>query len=288
LNYASDPLDLGTLVTSDSVDSTLEISGIHVLLVPRQRISRTAEYTTTSAPLEGVIINPVSVVCVRFGQKYQKDYVVKLRNMVQRHLTVPYEFFCLTDDPSPTDSVVNILMPDKGYSRPWWHKIHLFDPSLGMQGRIIYFDLDVIIHDNINKLISAAGDDFYGIRDFNRKFNSSWRYLNSSVMSWQSGKESHIWSKFINNNSVTARFAGDQDWIWHLNHKNIKFWPDSWIQSYKWEIRSRNDLESYKGRRRFKDIKNELAVDPECSVAVFHGDPKPDDIEDKFVLDNWQ
>jgi len=28
--------------------------------------------------------------------------------------------------------------------------------------------------------------------------------------------------------------------------------------------------------------------DPECSVAVFHGDPNPCAVQDKFVVDNWR
>ena len=35
-------------------------------------------------------------------------------------------------------------------------------------------------------------------------------------------------------------WQGDQDWTWAQAKKvHMKFWPDKWIQSYKWEIRSR-------------------------------------------------
>jgi hypothetical protein len=29
-------------------------------------------------------------------------------------------------------------------------------------------------------------------------------------------------------------------------------------------------------------------VHPQCSIAVFHGDPNPDAVFDPFVVDNWQ
>ena len=38
------------------------------------------------------------VVCLKHGSKYSSEYVNKLYNMCKRHLTVPYEFVCFTDD----------------------------------------------------------------------------------------------------------------------------------------------------------------------------------------------
>ena len=29
---------------------------------------------------------------------------------------------------------------------------------------------------------------------------------------------------------------GDQDWIFAHIKNDFKFWPDEWIQSYKWEM----------------------------------------------------
>jgi hypothetical protein len=104
----------------------------------------------------------LTVLCVRYGNKYGTDYVERLRNMVSRHLTVPYEFACLTDDQHPIDGVKTILRPSHRYSKGWWHKVHMFDPEIGLEGRILYFDLDVIIHDNIDKLIENQGDNFLG------------------------------------------------------------------------------------------------------------------------------
>ena len=32
------------------------------------------------------------------------------------------------------------------------------------------------------------------------------------------------------------RFAGDQDWLYAQVKKDFQYFPDEWIQSYKWEI----------------------------------------------------
>lgn len=226
------------------------------------------------------------ILCVRFGNKYGREYVERLRNMVSRHISVPYEFACLTDDRHPIDDVRSIYQPSAGYQKLWWHKIHMFDRDLPLVGRILYFDLDVVIHGNIDKLTKFTFNQLVGIRDFNRKFYPGWQYLNSSVMSWNHGSQHHIYESFRLDTNTAMRLQGDQDYIWKVMKNQITFWPDTWIQSYKWEIRSRNDLIMTNGKRNFK-TGSDKTPNPECSVTVFHGDPKPQDVSDRYVVENW-
>ena len=90
-----------------------------------------------------------NILCVRFGNKYSISYVEKLRNMIDRHTTVPYNLYCLTDDPTPIKGVVLIVRPNEGYVKGWWHKVHMFNTDLPLSGRILYMDLDVVICNNI-------------------------------------------------------------------------------------------------------------------------------------------
>ena len=230
----------------------------------------------------------ITVLCVRFGTRYGREYVERLRNMVRRNLTIPYEFVCLTDDKHPIDGVRTIYQPNANYTKGWWHKVHMFDPSLPLVGRILYFDLDIVIHNNIDKLALLDPHKFLGILDFNRKFYANWKYLNSSVMAWTHGQETDIWEEFIKNKKTAMALQGDQDWIWKLAKDRLKFWPKEWIQSYKWEIRGREQLTVVNGKRKFREVDHSVEVNPDCSVTVFHGDPKPQDVQDKFVVDNWK
>jgi hypothetical protein len=231
-------------------------------------------------------VEKVTVLCVKFGTRYGREYVERLRNMVSKHLTVPYEFVCLTDDQHPISGVRSIIQKPAGYSKLWWHKVHMFDPSLPISGKILYFDLDIVIHQNIDKLLISNSNQFLGIRDFNRKFYASWQYLNSSAMSWYAGHHSYIYENFKKDPASAMKLQGDQDWIWKTGKNKISFWPDEWIQSYKWEIRSRDELKVRTGIHGFKTLSN-VEPSPGCCVAVFHGDPKPQDVQDKFVVDNW-
>lgn len=229
-----------------------------------------------------------TVICVRFGNLYGREYVEKLRNMVHRNLTVPYRFVCLTDDQNPIDGVDSIVQPNANYKKGWWHKVHMFDPDLPLSGRLLYFDLDVVIHANIDKLVNNYTNEFVGIRDFNRKYHAAWRYLNSSVMTWQHGVESNLWQEFQKDPAAAQRVMGDQDYIWKTNKNKIEFFPDEWIQSYKWEVRSRDDLVQVHNQRRFKTDNHVIRPNDQCSVLVFHGEPKPKDVKDQFVVDHWR
>lgn len=244
------------------------------------------------AALEIIKENPgstlVTILCVRFGNKYGRDYVERLRNMVARHMTIPYEFACLTDDQHPIEGVRTIYQPNSNYAKGWWHKVHMFDPALPISGRILYFDLDIVIHNNIDKLATWHRSEFLGIHDFNRAFYANWMNLNSSALAWNHGEQQHIWNQFKKSPTEALRLHGDQDWIWKTSKDRIKFWPKEWIQSYKWEIRKREELTVINGKRQFKDVKNDIAIHPDCCVAVFHGDPNPCAVQDKFVVDNWR
>lgn len=229
-----------------------------------------------------------TILCVRFGNKYPISYVEKLRNMIKRHTTVPYKLVCLTDDPTPIDGVELIGQKNAGYAKGWWHKVHMFDSRLPLSGRILYVDLDIVICGSLDKLLQIEGKIFMGIRDFNRRFHREWKYLNSSVMSWMHGSQEHIYTQFKKDPSLAMRMHGDQDWTWKCAKDKIKFWPELWIQSYKWEIRDRSELQVINGVRQFKEQKDSVTIPQDCSIIVFHGDPNPAIVKDKFVVDNWK
>jgi len=255
-------------------------------LKAQRRAEKTLSKLTNTLAVTG---NPlITILCIRFGNKYGIHYVQRLRNMIERHITIPYEFVCLTDDPKPIEGVRSIVRKNEGYARGWWHKVHMFDPKLPLKGRILYMDLDVVVCNNIDKLATIQRNDFLGIRDFNRKFHPNWKRLNSSVMVWNHGTQNHIWEQFKGNPNQAMRMHGDQDWIWKTSHDRIKFFPDEWIQSYKWEIRSKDELYISGGKRCFRQIRHDVKVSSDCAIAVFHGDPNPCDVHDNFVIENWK
>ena len=176
------------------------------------------------------------VVCLKWGDKYSAEYVNVLANMVSRNTTVPYEFVCFTDNSNGIQPGVRVLPVPKLPVTGWWYKPYFFSPQLPIKVNILYFDLDVIIFRNIDNLFTYNPDKFCIIRDFNRHIRQDWKKMNSSVWRMKSGTQDHVWTNFEKDNFVvTKRLHGDQDWIYSQVRDNFCFWPDEWIQSYKWD-----------------------------------------------------
>ena len=97
--------------------------------------------------------------CVKFGTKYGADYVNKLYNGVVRNLkSVNFTFFCLTEDPSGLDEGVKTIPLDTSLSG-WWAKAHIFKAGTeyGIEGRVMYIDLDMIITGSLENMAKYNG-----------------------------------------------------------------------------------------------------------------------------------
>ena len=231
------------------------------------------------------------VLCLKHGTKYSADYVNKLYNMVMRNCTLDIEFVCLTEDSAGINENVKILPLPKGLAG-WWCKPYVFSNDLPLKGTILYMDLDVVIASNIDKLFTYQPDHWCTIRDFTRAMRPKWHKYNSSVVRFNTGQLNFVWEEFSKDPAaVQKRYFGDQDYLFDitLKRKQAMLYPDSWIQSWKWEVR-KSKLFAHggtKGNRRFAEIEN---VKPrvECCVCVFHGDPNPSTCFDPWVVDNWK
>ena len=179
------------------------------------------------------------VVCVKWGIKYPSKYANVLNSMVKRHTTVPYQFHCFTDDPNGLDTDINVIkLPSDPYIKSWWSKLWMFAPEMPIKGNILYFDLDVVIFDNIDPLFSHNGK-FNIIRDFNRCRIKDWKLSNSSCMRWQAGTMHYLWDDFIINSA-------------NLTELNFKFFFSP--AAYSGHIITNFDLEKHFENSFFKDI----------------------------------
>lgn len=142
-------------------------------------------------------------------------YVQQLRLMVERHLSRPFRFVCLTDQPQrrmPRGvEAVPARRPAK--CRGWWAKVQLFQSGL-FDGRVMYLDLDTLVVDALDPivdypssfaLVPDAGNwkGLYGLQVVKR--------FNSSVMVWDAGVNTDLYERWTP--SVAQHLWGDQDWI---------------------------------------------------------------------------
>jgi len=228
------------------------------------------------------------IVCVKWGNKYISQYVNVLYNMCQRNTTVPYEFYCITDDPKGLDPhIKTIKLPNDPWIKTWWSKLWMFGSHFPLQGNILYFDLDVIVFKHIDELFNYNPGKFHIIRDFNRCRVKDWKLSNSSVMRWETGTLNYLWDDFVANPSkVMQNNHGDQDWITKRADKDINHWPDDWIRSYKWEMIGYKDTKARRGPKLIFDRPPKIIE--ANKVAVFHGEPKPFNCGDEWVETNWK
>lgn len=227
------------------------------------------------------------VVCLKWGDKYTADYVNKLHNMVARNLTVPYKFVCFTENTEGLyDDIITMPLPQIGV-KGWWYKPYFVGNDLPLKGTVLFLDLDLIIFNNIDKLFTYKPESpFLIIRDFNRQVRSNWDRVNSSVFRIKTGAKDAAYRDFVaKHHEHTRRMPGDQDWMYRFC-KPYEYWPDEWIQSYKWEMRGRNTLTVTKAGRNFKEP-GEPKILKDTSIAVFHGKPDIHEAIDEWPRKNW-
>lgn len=140
--------------------------------------------------------NDLIVACVRTGPMYGMEYVIRLRNMVARHLDRQYTMICLTDQPDRCEGMAFVDIGQIGL-QGWWGKMMLFAPEWRGDRKVVYLDLDSVIINSIVPLANVAGEfaicENYTRRAVNPQYPC--RY-NSSVMVIGGGQAGFIWRRF--------------------------------------------------------------------------------------------
>ena len=230
------------------------------------------------------------VLCLKHGTKYDAKYVNRLYNMIKRNCTLEYEFVCLTENPKGLNENISVLPLPSGL-QGWWYKPYIFSKDLPLNGTVLYLDLDVVIAANIDKLFTYHPEHWCTVRDFTRAMRPKWHKYNSSIIRFNTGELDFIWNEFIKDSaSIQRKYFGDQDYLYEATRKKqAMLYPDSWIQSWKWEVRKNREYApgGRRGARKLKYIEDAVPR-PECCVTVFHGDPNPEMCDDPWVVDNWR
>lgn len=197
----------------------------------------------------------ISVVCVSVGRKFSPKYVQILKAMIARNTTIEHEFFCLSDRNVP--GVKTKIVPP-GYVG-WWNKLQLFNPVYNFQSRVVYFDLDTVICNNIDWLLQYNKNNFLAIEDVG-SVNEHQPYLKnklqSAVMSFDPKNYFHVWSDFIMRYEYIVKYyRGDGEYLNGIikDRRLIqKIFPNQ-LKSYKYQVYPNNIQD--------------------CSIICFHGRP---------------
>ncbi len=236
-------------------------------------------------------IAPIDCACVIHGDAYSWTYVEKLYSMLSRHITpgIRLHVYTEADRVVPTPMIKHALK-DWNIANPkksWWYKMQLFNPE-HHAGPLLYFDLDTVIVDNIDWIWQCPTTYFWAVKDFKYLWQPTHTGLNSSVMWWDTQKYSHIWDTFAQQdlNKIIQTYRGDQDYISDKIPENQRrFFDVNRVLSWRWQCF--NGGYDFQKRRHCIPEKGTYLAE-NTSVMIFHGKPKPDQVEDQVILAHWQ
>lgn len=192
--------------------------------------------------------------------------------MIRENVTLPFHFYCLTDIPYFELTPFKPLV--RNY-KGWWSKIELFRPGLFEEDRVLYFDLDTIILDNIDDMLIEY-EDFIGLYPFNPKKQLQKGYMASGIMGWKNGEVDFLFNEF--KYPPKNNHPGDQDYISDSLQKHG-------IEPAYWQNLVRG-IGSYKRNLLLRKHHT-------FRVVCFHGKPRPEreliqDVRLRYESVGWE
>lgn len=230
-------------------------------------------------------------VCIKWGDKYPAKYVNNLYNMVSKNYRKEFTFTCYTDDPEGIECDTAPI-PDDGVLHPKYYfgkESYCFDRAkflvfnskewLGYDGNWCYFDLDLVIQEDITEIESLSRKPRIIYcrwqperQKHDRLFiETRGTFFNSSMMLWPEDSCKHIYGDVLENSeTVFKTFFKGSDNYHYWRQRN--FWndiPGGWI--YSWNRgKHLDDLEQFKFR-------------PDAKICLFNTDNVPHPSAKYFV-----
>ena len=263
----------------------------------------------------------VNIVCAKWGTKYGPHFVNRIKNMAKRNTPKQFDFhfYCYTDDAEGLDHDVNVIpFPDinsihpkywfgkedfkYGMARCWDRaKTFVFNThnfaSDKPSGRFVFFDLDVIIQNDLTPIIMYNTERPTKMCSWwqdpapmkTRRFKlSHGAHTNGSCKVWSDDQCEVIWNDVLEN----------QEKIWFTYTDGTDNYH-SWRWKELWDHFPSHMAYSYNRGRSWDE--DDLLVGKyrsSCIVCVFNvdllpfedasrGSTKQDDLVDPKLLEHW-
>ncbi len=227
-----------------------------------------------------------NVICLKWGARYPASFTNILYRSVKRHLSRPFRFVCVTDDPSGLDPEIEAvpLAPNPGYPEERWPNIFmklaiLREGFAGLKGPTLFLDVDVVIMGDLDCFFDWQPGKNCIIHNWIEWHKTLFRARpaigNSSVFRFEAGPQGGaLYETFLrefddaNNPSL---YPTEQAFLTHAMGE-VCWWPEDWVCSFKRTCRPVFPLNLVRPPRR-----------PATKILVFHGAPDPDQAVAGFV-----
>ena len=213
-----------------------------------------------------------TIVCLKWGEMYGPEYVNNLYAMIRRNLQGDFRFVCLTDNSTGIRSDVDCQPlpdfpePEWKYARycSAWRKLALFDAGkLGLNGRILFLDLDLVILSPIDELFEGDAP-FLMLENWYQPGNGQ-----ASLMRYDGDFAKPVLDEYLaDSETILKTYVTEQAFIADRLCVNGAYFDPSYCVSFKKHV-------MHSDWRRFTSKPYDK---PEgAKVIVFHGRPNPPD-----------
>ncbi len=221
------------------------------------------------------MIEPRTVICMKWGTLYPAEYVNVLFNAMKQNLTGDFRFVCLTDDPAGfEDGIESFAIPDIGLNVGHakigaWPKLSVFLGDLyGLSGRGLFVDLDTVVLDNMDCFFEVPGP-FVALDHAVWTDKTAAPKTMSSIFAFDIGTQNWLVDRFrANRDALVHQYGLEQNYL-HGELPDKHYWPQDWIVSFKRHVRRPLLVDRFLGPKR---------PEAPARVIVFHGDPRPIDL----------
>jgi hypothetical protein len=234
----------------------------------------------------------IDCACLIHDVLYQWVYVERLYNSLCRNLTPVVRMHVYTEKNRvvPGHMIHHPLQEwsgIRGPKRSWWYKLQLFDNRYH-SGPLLYFDLDTVITGNIDWIWQLSTDKLWAVQDFKYLFRPTRATINSSMMWFDPARFNHIYREFEPGDIAHRRSSwhGDQDYIQEkIAIDQVSYFDQTRVKSWRWELLDGGyDFQ----HRKHRTPGTGTTLLPDTSVMIFHGHPKPHQVNDTTILQHWK
>jgi len=215
--------------------------------------------------------------------EYGADHVNRLYHAVERNLTIPHQFICVTDDPTGIECETMPMWDIYRELGGCYSRLRIFSKEMEdiFGYRFVSIDLDCVITGCLNDLFSRNEDFIMNKYQVRNPAYKEQRY-NGSLIMMNSGARSKVWESFDPVNSLSIlkirkrkkELVGtDQAWINHVLGNGEAIFT------------SKDGVYNYRGLPKDGDI-----LPSDAKMVIFPGKRDPSQFVDKhdWVKDNWK
>jgi len=244
----------------------------------------------------------INVVCVKTGTKYDYEFVNRLYRMVEKNLSLPFDFYCLTEMSDGIRKEVKIVdiseIIEEGIDG-FWPKLLVFNPDIYEKVETtLYLDLDVFVQNSIDYLFEdinsnkikicygGSDKDLIDIDISNGKFYNT--EVNSSIMIFKSDQFKHIFENFmINPYSDISTYKGVCRLLWNEYKDNLEYLKV--LEDYYHVLGSSPEMKKKIGNYKIETFSGKNSsgykFKPDCAVALMNSNQSNQQWED--ILDHF-